>query len=843
MTAITGPERARPAAGTEDGGVPARRAVIRWALRLFRREWRQQLLVLGMLTVAVAAMVWGVGVATNTPPPATATYGTASAVISLPGGRPQLAAEIAAIEQKYGPVDVIENQALSTATTQSVELRAQDPRGRFGGPLLALDEGRYPSGPGQAALTSQVASLYHVKAGDDWHQGGRTWRVTGIVENPTDLNDEFALVAPGQVTAPTQVSILLNPPAQAARNQAARNQAAQHPGHRPPPVFSGLPADASVALAAQTSNTGSISPATIVLVIAVLGLVFIGLVSVAGFTVLAQRRLRALGMISALGATERNVRLVMTANGAAVGVAAAIAGAIVGAVAWLAYVPGLETATAHRIDPLNLPWWALATGAVLAVATSVLAARRPARTAARVPVVAALSGRPPEPKAVHRSAAPGLLLLAGGALCLLFSGGWSANGGSAALLLLAGLVGMVTGMFLLAPLCVAILTAAAGPRVPVAVRIALRDLVRYRARSGAALAAVSFAVFLAMLISIIASVRFSNVLDYTGENLTPNQLIVYAQQQGPESLGAASLSQSQVTALQGKVDTFAATLRPRYVLTLDTVNATLQQQGRQNNNFSGTLYVATPQLLSTYGIKASARQDADILSMRPGLAAEPRMQLVYGDLGNPNANPSTADNPVIKPEASLPSGTSAPNTVITSRAIAHYHLHTVPGGWLIESSRPLTAAQISAARQIAANAGVSIETKSGELGLGQISDGATALGLIIALGVLVMSVGLVRSETAGELRTLTAAGASSRVRRTITGATAGALGLLGAILGAAVATIAGVTWARSSLSTTFADFPVVDLLLILVGLPLVAAVGGWLLAGRPPPAISRQPLE
>jgi putative ABC transport system permease protein len=158
MTAVTEREQARPATGTEDGGVPARRAVIRWALRLFRREWRQQLLVLGMLTVAVAATVWGVGVATNTPPPATATYGTAGAVISLPGGSPRLAAEIAAIRQKYGPVDVIENQALSTATTQSVELRAQDPHGRFGGPLLALDEGRYPAGPGQVALTSQVAS-------------------------------------------------------------------------------------------------------------------------------------------------------------------------------------------------------------------------------------------------------------------------------------------------------------------------------------------------------------------------------------------------------------------------------------------------------------------------------------------------------------------------------------------------------------------------------------------------------------------------------------------------------------------------------------------------------------
>src|SRR5262249_19372525 len=270
----------------------------------------------------------------------------------------------------------------------------------------------------------------------------------------------------------------------------------------------------------------------------------------------------------------------------------------------------------------------------------------------------------------------------------------------------------------------------------------------------------------------------------------------------------------------------------------DTVNATLQQQGRGNNNFSGTLFAATPQLLATYGI-THVDPGADILSMRPGLGAQPRMQLVYGELGSPKANPSAADNPKIETAARLPSGTSAPNTVITEHAIRHYHLHTVPDGWLIESPKPLTAAQISAARQMAANAGAQIETKSGELALNQISDGATALGLVIALGVLAMSVGLVRSETSGELRTLTAAGASRRVRRTITGATAGALGLLGAVLGGAGATIAGVAWARSSLSTTFADFPVTDLLLILVGLSAVAAVGGWLLAGRQPPVISR----
>jgi putative ABC transport system permease protein len=826
-------------AGTGNGGVPARRAVIRWAWRLFRRQWRQQLLVLGLLTVAVAATIWGIGVATNTPPPATATFGTATAAISLPGTDPHLAAEIAQIGRNYGPIDVIENQVLSTGSTQSVELRAQNPAGRFGRPLLALDSGHYPAGPGQVALTSQVASLYDVKAGGTWHADGRSWLVTGIVENPADLNDEFALVAPGKVTTPTQVTILVNAPQGAGQNQ---DQVTAGP---PPPVFAGLPADANVSLAGQSGHTGIISPATIVLVVAVLGLVFIGLVSVAGFTVMAQRRLRALGMLAALGATERNVRLVMTANGAAVGLTATVVGVAAGFGAWFAYVPSLEADTAHRIDPLNLPWWAIVAGMALAVVTSVLAARRPARAMARVPVLAALSGRPAAPKGVRRSALPGVALVIAGVVCLLFSGGWGGSSGSDALLVLGGLVGISAGIFLLAPACVTVLTAGAGPRVPVAVRIALRDLVRQRARSGAAVAAVSFAVFLAMLIGIVASVRFSNVLDYTGQNLTSDQLIMYTQYQGPNAgPGGGALTPGQTAALQAKVDSFAASLHAQYVLPLDTVNATLQQQGRQNNNFSGTLYVATPALLADFGIRPSqVDPGADIVSMRPGLGSVPDMQLIYGDLGNPQATPSAADNPKIQQLAALPSGTSAPNTVITPHAIQRYKLQTSLDGWFIQAPQPLTSAQISSARQIAANAGVTVETKSGELGLNQISDGATVLGLVIALGVLVMSVGLVRSETSGDLRTLAATGASSRIRRSITSATAGAIGLLGAILGAAGATAAGVAWARSSLTVTFGDFPVLDLLAVLAGLPLVAAVGGWLLAGRQPQVIARQPLE
>ena len=503
-------------------GIVARRAVFRWGWRLFRREWRQHLLVLGLLTVAVAATIWGASVVTNAqlPNPDYATYGIAAALVTLSGTDPHLAADIATIQDRWGPADLIENQNIATGTTQPVQLRAENPHGHYNSPLLSLVSGTYPAGPGQVALTSQVATLYDTHVGGTWQAAGTTWRVTGIVQDPSDLADEFALAAPGQVTHPSQVVMLIG--------SAAAQQAISGNGTLP-----GVPAATFVFPSA--SRTGP-PPATVVLLVEVLGLVFIGLVSVAGFSVMAQRRLRALGMLSAIGATERNLRLVMIANGLAVGVAGALAGAALGLAAWFAYVPALQQAAGHMVDAANLPWWAFALGVVFAVATSVLASRRPAKTMARVPVVAALSGRPAPPKAVHRSILPGVIVFAAGVVCLATAGGLagaSGNGGSPALHLVAGVVAVIIGIVLLAPLAISMLRASS--RLPVAIRIALRDLVRYRARSGAALAATTFAVFLAMGICVVTSVQFENVLAWTGPNLSSSQVIVYAQppQGGP----------------------------------------------------------------------------------------------------------------------------------------------------------------------------------------------------------------------------------------------------------------------------------------------------------------------
>ena len=121
-------------------------------------------------------------------------------------------------------------------------------------------------------------------------------------------------------------------------------------------------------------------------------------------------------------------------------------------------------------------------------------------------------------------------------------------------------------------------------------------------------------------------------------------------------------------------------------------------------------------------------------------------------------------------------------------------------------------------------------------------------GIVLALAILGMSIGLIRSETAGDLRTLAATGASGWTRRTITAATTGALGFFGAVLGTFAAYLGLVAFVRSNTqnggeSALFSTVPVNNLLEILVAMPIAAAVIAWLLAGREPPAISHSPIE
>ncbi len=831
-----------------NGGAPARRALIRWAWRLFRREWRRQALILVLLTLAVAATTMGLAVVSNVfQLKADPVFGTANTVITLSAPGSELSSDLAAARSQFGTIDVIEHQTIPVpGSVSNVDLRAADPNGPFVHATLRLDAGRFPAGPNEVAVTSDVAKTFGLRVGSIWRQGGRTRTVVGLVENPLNLLDQFALVAPGQANPPASISILVN-----------ASQKSIQSFHVPGGV------GASVGTRGGSSKT---TAQVLVLVLGTVGLLFVGLLAVAGFTVLAQRRLRALGMLGSLGATDRHVRLVMLANGAAVGVSAAVIGTVVGLAGWLAFEPSLESVTAHRIDRFALPWWAVGAAMLLSVVTAVAAAWWPARAVARIPVVAALSGRPPRPQPAHHFAALGGVLLGAGLVLLAF------GDQRRTAFIIGGIVVTVLGVLFLAPLAIRGLAATAS-RVPISIRLALRDLARYQARSGAALGAITLAIGIAATIAISASAAQAPPAQ---SNLPADQLILHLTQSGGGN-PIPPITPAQQEATQTRVDQLAGALHAQTVVPLymaiDSASGLLTPQPGPGGGPGGyppvllaqvtstgqgesvsqirDLYVATPAVLAHFGIDPSQIDNGtEIVAPRTGIGnlqifdpvAGPAKGRGSGLRPSAPGQDAGATHPSVQTIDQLPDYTSAPTALITTHAMQELGFQAIPAGWLVQTPGPLTTGQIDTAQKAAAAAGLYVETKTEQKSLASLRNWSTTAGILVALGVLGMTVGLIRSETANDLRTLSATGASSTTRRALTGATAAALALLGALLGTAGAYVALLAWHRSNLKP-LTNIPAVDLVVILVGLPLIAGVAGWLLAGREPRVIARRPIE
>ncbi len=837
----------RPANG---GGFAARRAVVRWGWRLFRREWRQQILVVALLTFAVTAAIGSITVVYNTSPVFDGEFGSASGLLRFDGSDPQaLETALESAEESFGTADVIGHRNVPVpGGVETVDFRSQDADGRYGGDLLALRRGSYPAGPGQVALTEGVAELLNVELGATLDLDGRRRTVVGIVENPLDLSDEFALVSPLSTVAPQNVIVLVDASEQELHAFAdSLEKEDSRSGLR------GLGIRGEI----ETADSFALfSVASVFLLLA-------SLVAAAGFAVVAQRRLRQLGMLAAIGATQAHLRLVLVTNGALVGVIAAILGTIAGAALWLIFAPTLESAMGHRIDRLSLPWTLLAMVLLLAILAATAAAWWPGRTVARLPTMLALSGRPPQPRPARHSAivAAALIAVGIGALAL--------SDRDRVPLIIAGIVVTILGILLLGPLAIRVVSRAAG-HAPIGTRLALRDLARYQARSGAALAAITLALGIAAAVTVTAAAEEKKEDDrMTAElpNLSDSQIRVYTGPtheaeliplplQTPTQLARSAARVRQIAAGLGEAAIIP--LRKAYqpgdppMVTFEgdsalfAVRFSKQTEPKSWTQGSG-LYVATPAVLKYLGIDpAIVDPSADFLAD----ATVPTGEFVILDIraGSRGRPRESAIENVQRIDSLEVFGAGegdtdrVPSSFVTLNGIRRHGWKQVPNGWLIKSSSQLTSEQIGTARELAAEAGLEIETQRERTSLATPIAIATAAGALLALAILAMTVGLIRSESAGDLRTLTATGATGRTRRTLTAATAGALALLGALLGVAGAYLVLVATYYDDLGY-LGRVPAVPLVLIIVGVPLTATAAGWLLAGRELPAIARPAIE
>ena len=817
MTVMLPDRPVRP--GSVNGGIAGRRVVTRWARRLLRREWRQQILVLGLLALTVGAAAFGVAAAYNVASLPNPQFGSASYLLQFGGvGQKTMATDIATARKAFGTIEVIGREFVSIpGSTQTVEYRALSPDGPYSGPMLALVQGHYPSAAGQVAVTSGVAQNLQVHIGSVLFLPGHHQRVTGIVEDPSDLSDQFALVPPSAAGPAQEVTVLLD--ASPATFSAFRG------------AFHGqLVWQARGASTQGAAAAGALGAVTVLMVL-------VSLVAAAAFAVIAARRQRQLGMLAAIGATRKQLRMVMVAGGALIGLIAAVIGAVTGLAAWFAAAPHVQAFAGHRIDRFAVPWDLVVLAMLLAILTAAGAAWWPARAAARVPVVNALSARPLKPRPAHRSAIVAVLLIVLSLACLALANQTSGP------LIIVGALALALGVSFISPLSIRVLTAA-GRRAPVAGRLALRDLARYQARSAAALAAISLALGIAVAI-MISLAAATNAAD--AGNLPDSQLQIWIGEPGDNQL-VPIRTPAELSTLAAAVHRIAGSLGAAAVIPLDmpvnpaskpqaagqqpvvSLNAPVDQAAGRNGVYhSVALYVATPAVLRLLGINPAMIGPAtSILTVQAG-------QDVLTTI-------TTVTDATNVQRIHVPDYSSEPTSLITVNGLRHEHWTQIQSGWMIQSARPLQAAQIAAARDLAAKSGLIIESRNTQASLATIRTVVTAAGALIALGVLAMTVGLIRAEGSGDLRTLTAIGATSMTRRALTATTAGTLALVGALLGSGAAYLALAAGHRSDISV-LSQVPVLDLTITVVGVPAAAALAGWVLAGRKQSSIARQALD
>jgi putative ABC transport system permease protein len=440
------------------------------------------------------------------------------------------------------------------------------------------------------------------------------------------------------------------------------------------------------------------------------------------------------------------------------------------------------------------------------------------------------------PRRVHRSLLLSVCLLAFGVVSLMLGIDTTKDKANGALVI-AGTLAIPLGVALLCPLAVRMLAPAAR-RLPVAGRLALRDLARYQARASAALAAIS----LALGISIAIVVAAAAAEDRSNEgNLSDRQVLV----RSDAGLFAvtADRTAADLERRQAAVDDIAGAVAGTRVVPLQMARAEptagdgprppialARRVGRETYRYAGPLYVATPEVLEYLHIDPrSIRAGADILSVQQG-------PLYYMDAKDA---PVAAGNVQI---IDAPRYSSAPRSLITTEALTRYGWTSAATAWLVEAPTTLTADQLTHARSIAADAGLTVESRRTQHALTDLRVGSTVVGFLLALGIVAMTVGLVRSEAATELRVLTASGASRRIRRAIAGVTAGTLAILGVFLGAAAA-YAGLMAGYAEDLSALRPIPLPNLAAIAIGLPLVAATAAWLVAGKEPGSLARSPVE
>jgi len=809
----------------------ARRAIWRWSWRVLRKEWRDQIAIAVLVAGSVALCVVGAMSAFHVAQPEESLD---SGVQLFLNGDQQLI-DAFATDDNFGALKRASIAVQGSA--QVVAVRTFDPANPILSPLLELTDGQLPIGEGQTALTRGLSEQLAKPIGSTVELDGLSLDVVGLVENPTDLNDHFLFVD-DNATPPVEfgTTYLTDWSVDAIERAVPR---ALNVG-----ISEATPTRSVVVLLANIGIT--------------LGMMLVGLLASASFGVLAQRRMRQFGMLSAIGANQRQIRGAAAFNGFVLGVCSAGAGAALGVAAAFLIVPQLEAAAGHRMN-FTVPLSIVATAVVVAVAACTVAAWIPARSISRQSIVEVLAARRPRSRPNHSLSGFGVALTVAGFVWLARSATSQSLGGAIGSISL-----IVVGVLLLTPAAIAFVgRAVASASLPM--RIAGRDLARFQTRSASALGAIVIALAVPLGVGVTTAsldARTSTAapnLDSTtailwasGVDRTSGELAMAFDSPDAEVAVEQALALDptlKVARIDVPVDVEAtieqndAGIRVRrargVVSPIDcdskatgSVESYSRVDGRDLCFRNHQTWLLTPDLAAMWGIEVSGTSDpASVVR----LAGEYR--LAQPDLFDDDGS---AVRRIDTSVGGIPDFESLPFAVISPELMGPaFEPMTV--GWLLQSPQPLEPAFLADLRE-SIQGGAELEA------LTEPPGGRTNLrivfalaGLVVGLTILGATVILVRGEGADGTRILAVLGAAPSVRRSVASYTAGLLALAGAVLSIPLGYI-GLVVARASEGDLPFAIPWSTILILVVGFPVLAAGTSGLFTRSQPVGLGRSPV-
>ncbi|GAA1140065.1 hypothetical protein GCM10009630_43650 [Kribbella jejuensis] len=775
------------------------------ALRLARRSARRTLgrtlLIAALVGLPVLAGSWFSVVHRGTNPTgevlARTVLGSADAKLTAPSGRTD-------VRRALPRGSVV---ARATTLNGDMELRGSAAdltvglvTGNFT-PLAAgtyrLDQGRMPARRDEVALSPALAEHLQVRSGGVLTGAdGRQYRIVGIART-LDLPNDRQVFAP-PVADDSEAQYLVDLPSGTDVDALADKLAQQHltlvsraAVIDPPPT----PRDPLGGMAAR---------------VLIIGFAVLELVLLAGtaFAVVARRQTRELGLVTAVGGTTADVRRVVLAQGLYAGVLGAAGGLVLGVVTALLGRSWWENAASRLIVQWQIPWLQLLGVVAIGLAAGLASALVPAIGAARRPPLAALAARFAGVAGATRLRLVAVVLVAVGLVLSVIgnvqlaaaldtaraeraaadpaqiSRVASASPTFPVAVVVVGITLIVAGLVWMLPALVGKL-AGSVRRVPLSMRLALRDASRHRHRTGP----VTTAIMIAVAGTTALAFALVNQSAAKAQNYEPAGRIGDAVLQFD---GSVPYSPQLVDRVQSLLP-----VEHRYEIGTVVLNGTKATDGYvANGSVLGSGYSLTavdPAYVARFldwGRRAAAalRQGKVVVPLAT-MAHDGTVKLARGDdiegrsaFAYPAAVVTSPPRAGVLPRSALVSTEAARRLGRADVDSVHFSLREQPSD-----------AQLAAVAKLLGHEDVLKVEHGYQSPVRKASIGLLLAGLTATLLGVAMSVALSMSEGRTDFATLAAVGAPPRLRRGLAAAQGWFLGQLGCVLGVAVGTLYGFT--------------------------------------------------